>query len=46
MSLREMGFEVGADMPWSAFYVSLHAYVCNLHNKNNMMHYFTLNLFL
>ena len=34
MSLREMGFGVGADMQWFAFYVSLHAYVCNLCSKN------------
>ena len=25
-----MSFGVGADMQWFAFYVSLHAYVCNV----------------
>ena len=34
MSRREMGFGVGADIWWFASYVSLHAYVCNLRNKN------------
>jgi len=34
MSLREMGFGVGATVWWFAFYVSLHAYVCNLCDKN------------
>ena len=40
-----MGFGVGADMWWFAFYVSLRACVCNFCSKNNRMHYFTLNLF-
>ena len=39
-----MGFGVGADMRWFAFYVSLHAYVCNLGSKNQQYALFTFNL--